>query len=54
MSCLHEHPGLLIQPEVAYREGAWTTLSLASEVGLSVSQLSRVIGRVEREGKDKT
>lgn len=39
---------------LAYREGAWTMLSLASEVGLSVSQLSRVIGRVEREGKDKT
>jgi REP element-mobilizing transposase RayT len=39
---------------LAYREGAWTMLSLAIEVGLSVSHVSRVIGRVEREGKDKT
>jgi hypothetical protein len=29
-------------------------LSLASEVGLSVSHVIRVIGRVEREGNDKT
>lgn len=28
--------------------------SLASPVGLSASHLSRVIGRVAREGKDKT
>jgi REP element-mobilizing transposase RayT len=39
---------------LAYRQGAWTMTALAREAALSVSHVSRVIARVEREEKGET
>lgn len=39
---------------LAYRDGAWTMPSLAREIALSVSHVSRVITRLEREEKGET